>query len=521
MKNPFQLNRELLDAVIFDLDGVITKTAAVHAAAWKQLFDEFLQEYDQKNQFPFIAFDIENDYLRYVDGKPRYDGTRSFLESRNIHIPFGTPEDPPSLETICGLGNRKNSLFLARIEKEGAAVYDSTITLVQQLRQAGFHVAVISASKDCQAILQAAGVEELFEVRVDGVEAATANISGKPAPDIFLEAARRLKVDPTRTAVVEDSLAGVQAGRAGEFAHVIGVNRSSQPYHAAELEGRGADIVVHDLAEISVVTHETRRIHDLPSGMQSLEKIKKTPAAHVAIFLDYDGTLSPIVERPEDANLKPEARHDLQKLAEKYTVAVVSGRDLADVRARVGMDNLIYAGSHGFDIAGPDGLHMMSERAEEFLPTLDITEKELIDELAAIEGAQVERKKFTIAIHFRRVAPEAQEEVKAVVDRVAARHENLRKAYGKMVIELQPRIEWHKGKAILWLLEALKLDPETTLPIYIGDDITDEDAFKALPVNGIGIAVKGGNHPTAASYSLENTEEVHEFIRLLSDPISS
>ncbi|HEV8572765.1 MAG TPA: beta-phosphoglucomutase family hydrolase, partial [Actinomycetota bacterium] len=214
------LNR--IHAVIFDMDGVVTDTASVHAAAWKRLFDEYLTERSRRTGEPFRPFDVDEDYRRCVDGKPRYDGVRSFLASREISLPEGDPSDPPERETVCGLGNRKNGYFLAHLKEQGADAYSSTVTLVRDLQARGVRAAVISASRNMAEVLASAGLSDLFGAKVDGVDAEELGLSGKPDPAIFLEAARRLGVEPARAAVVEDALAGVEAGRRGRFGLVIG-----------------------------------------------------------------------------------------------------------------------------------------------------------------------------------------------------------------------------------------------------------------------------------------------------------
>jgi beta-phosphoglucomutase family hydrolase len=214
------------EAVIFDLDGVITDTASVHAAAWKKMFDDFLSRYAARQCVPFQPFEIETDYRLYVDGKPRLDGLRSFLGSRGVELPEGRPEDPPGAKTIHGLGKRKNKDFLKQIQKHGADVYESTVDLIRSIKKHGLKTAVISSSKSCAVILDSVNLSDLFDVRVDGVDSEILGIPGKPAPDIFLEAARQLKVKPERAVVVEDAISGVQAGRAGNFGLVVGIART-------------------------------------------------------------------------------------------------------------------------------------------------------------------------------------------------------------------------------------------------------------------------------------------------------
>ena len=241
------ISKDKFEAVPFDLDGVLTPTATVHAKCWKQMFDEFLAHRVKTNQTLFASFDIGSDYLKYVDGKPRYEGVRSFLESRNIQLPQGDPTSAPGLESICSLGNRKDALVNEMLDAEGVEPYPTSVIVVNQLRQSGFKTGVVSSSKNCQAVLQAARIEALFDIRVDGKVAAQLGLAGKPAPDTFIEAARELGVPVKRTVVVEDAISGVQAGRAGGFGLVIGIARHGD---AGELRKHGADIVVSDLGEL-------------------------------------------------------------------------------------------------------------------------------------------------------------------------------------------------------------------------------------------------------------------------------
>jgi beta-phosphoglucomutase family hydrolase len=238
---------ERFDAVLFDLDGVLTATAKVHAACWKRTFDDFLQRRAHRTNEPFQPFDLQADYENYVDGKPRYDGVRSFLESRGLQLPQGDPDDPPGRETVCGLGNRKDDLFGQALASEGVDVFPGSVAWIRQLRQAGIKTAVVSSSRHCLAVIQAAGISHLFDARVDGQLADDLKLAGKPAPDTFLKAAHMLGVQPQRAVVVEDALAGVEAGRNGGFGLVIGVDRKGD---ADALRAHGADVVVSDLKEM-------------------------------------------------------------------------------------------------------------------------------------------------------------------------------------------------------------------------------------------------------------------------------
>jgi beta-phosphoglucomutase family hydrolase len=234
-------------ACLFDLDGVLTETASVHAAAWKEMFDSFLQSWAAQQGQPFVPFDQHDDYDRYVDGKPRLDGVRDFLASRDIHLPEGTRDDPATAETINGLGRRKNDLVLRRIDQDGVAAYPGSVAYVRAASDAGLLRAVVSSSANCRDVLAAAHILDLFEDVVDGVVAEREHLRGKPAPDTYLAGARLLGVDPSAAAVFEDALAGVESGRAGHFGCVVGVDRVGQ---AAALKRHGADLVVNDLGDL-------------------------------------------------------------------------------------------------------------------------------------------------------------------------------------------------------------------------------------------------------------------------------
>ncbi len=232
---------------LFDLDGVLTQTAKVHAAAWKQMFDEYLRARAERTGERFVAFDPVHDYDDYVDGKPRYEGVRSFLAARAIELPEGGPDDAPDAETIHALGDRKNRIVLGLIRKDGVEPYEGSVRYVHAVRDAGLRCAVVSSSTNCRDVLHAAGIEGLFEAVVDGVVAEREHLHGKPAPDTFLAGARALGVEPSQAAVFEDALAGVEAGRAGKFGVVVGVDRVGQ---ADALKQHGADVVVGDLSEL-------------------------------------------------------------------------------------------------------------------------------------------------------------------------------------------------------------------------------------------------------------------------------
>ncbi len=507
LKKESCISRSLYKACIFDLDGVVTTTARLHAESWKELFDSFLSTRSQNGDF--TPFDKENDYLTYVDGRPRYQGVQSFLYSRGIQLDYGNIDDSADMETVCGLGNRKNELFTKALKSKGVDIYNSSIDLIFQLRSRSFKIAVVSSSKNCQAVMDAANISQLFDIRVDGIDIEHLDLKGKPHPDAFQEAARLLNVEPSKCVLFEDASSGVEAGYKGNFGLVVGVDRGHNREH---LEQAGANLVVNDLSEINL----NDDLLNLPHGLIFFEEIRRRfKDKRVAVFLDYDGTLTPIVSRPEDACLSEDMRNTLIGLTKKCTVSIISGRGLADVSKLVGIEDLFFAGSHGFEIKGPNDVHMELEEAQEVIPVLDQTEASLRQELNAIPGSLVERKKYSIAVHFRNVAKEQTSEVEQIVDKNIDSFPGLCKGYGKKVFELKPDIRWDKGQAVLWLLSKLELDQYGVIPIYIGDDVTDEDAFSVFSKKGVTLVVGDESRPTSAKYQLESVDEVRAFLFML------
>jgi trehalose 6-phosphate phosphatase len=506
-----------IDAVLFDMDGVVTDTAKAHAAAWERLFNEFLRQRGERSGEEFRPFDPEGEYREFVDGKPRHDGIRSFLAARGIELPDGNDDDPDDAETICALARRKQHHFHDWLETNQVRTYPGTLKLVRDLAALGIPTAVFSASRNAEAVLRNAGALDLFEAKFDGNDLARLGKPGKPDPAMLMEAAARLGVGPERAAVVEDSIAGIEAGRRGGFALVVAIARNADEDAP---RAAGADLVVNDAAELLIQDTRTialKTLQNVPDLWDRESEFRqRLEGKQPAVFLDYDGTLTPIVEDHRKAFLSEEMRSALTALSRQCLVAIVSGRDLAMLRQLVGVEGVFYAGSHGFEIAGPDDTIGRFERGQEFLPELDDAERQLREALSGIAGCAVERKRFSIAVHFRQVSAADVDKVRATLDNVLDRHPKLALGHGKKVFEIQPGIEWNKGRAVLWLRKQLGLDRDGVVSVYIGDDITDEHAFRALAGEGIGIVVRDTEpRRTAADYALADTAQVRRLIEQL------
>lgn len=505
----------VLAAVIFDMDGVVTDTARLHARAWKTLFDEYLQARARERHEAFAPFDAGADYLSYVDGKPRYDGVRSFLRARGIELPEGEVADGPQAQTVCGLGNAKDAIFQRLLYQERPTVFESTMVLARALRAEKVRLGLVTSSRHGREVLRLAGIEQLFDVVVDGLVADELELKGKPNPDIFLKAAELLAIAPARSAVVEDAVSGVQAGKRGGFGLVIGINRTNL---GATLAANGADVVVRDLEGVDPgqIDHWLRA--RLPSALDRTEEIAaRLRGRRPAVFLDYDGTLTPIVARPDLAIMDESMRAVVRALAYSCPTAIVSGRALQDVTRLVGLPELYYAGNHGFEIGGPAHSTIQYEPGKQFIADVQLASERLGRALAGVDGALIEDKRYSASVHYRLVAAERVPEVERVVDQVLQDLPSLHKRHGKKVFEIRPRIDWDKGRAVLWLLHVLHLDTPTVVPIYLGDDTTDEDAFSALKGRGIGVLVTAEPRSSAADYSLRDNQEVRRFLEVLTE----
>ena len=503
--------KNVIQAAIIDLDGVITRTAIQHAKSWKIMFDLFNERRMKEGKEIFKPLSIKDDYPRYIAGIPRYNGVSSFLASRNINIPYGNPNDEAGKDTVCGLGNWKNKIFLEIIQKEGVDVFEKNVAQIENWKKQGLKTAVISSSKNCKEILEATGVENLFDIRIDGVISEQRKIVGKPAPDIFLEAAKELNIKPEHALIVEDSLAGVEAGKNGNFGLVVGIINGATK---EELLKNGADEVVEHLQMLDLKLKVPRFSYELPSALQHFEELKEQFIKREAfIFLDFDGTLAPIVEHYEDAAMTDDMKTLVKELATEFTIAIISGRGLNDIQNRVGVKGIYYSGSHGFEISGPHDFYKDNEAAKKIIPAFDELEPILREALNDIEGVRFERKRFTLAVHYRQVKEEKTEMVFDCVDRVLKNFNELTQGAGKKVIEFRPKIDWDKGKAVEMLMDELNNQGRKLLPVYIGDDITDEDVFRSL--DGVGIIVGDHGAKTYADYNLQNVNEVEDFLNNL------
>ncbi|ODR19315.1 trehalose-phosphatase, partial [Mycobacterium gordonae] len=394
----------------------------------------------------------------------------------------------------------------------GFRASESTGPLLRRLREAGIGTAVYSGTRE-GAQLSGGLIDELADV--DAVEFADEHDSS-----VLIRTAGRLKVRPDRCAVIEHDPAGVEDACAAGFSLVIALDHGSE-----ELTSHGADAVIADLAEISVRNVDSA-ISAITDALQVYSQLKElVTARQPVVFVDFDGTMADIVGQPETAALVPGAADALRALTPHCPVAVISGRDLADLRARIDVDGLWFAGSHGFELVAPDGTLHQNADAAASVGVLVRAAVRLADELKDIPGTIVERKRYAVAVHYRNTDPQAVDRVIAAVRRLG-RSAGLRVTTGRKLVELRPNVSWDKGKALHWILEHLATEQNssstTTLPIFIGDDISDEDGFDAIRFDGVGIAVRhleGGDRPSAATFSLESPSAVTQFLQRLADDL--
>jgi alpha,alpha-trehalase len=505
------LDKDKIDTIILDLDGVVTDTASLHEQAWKQTFTAFLTDFSKKTNKQFQQF-THDDYLEYLDGKLRIQGAQDFLHSRNIDLTEGFDDDPPGFLTVGSIANQKNHLYYQFIDTHGVSAFPDTRTMLIKWRLQGYKLALISSSKSCRYIIDRAGLSGAFDTIVDGNDLITMKLKGKPDPDMFLYTAEKMGSTNNHTAIIEDAVSGIEAAKRGKFAAIIGIARNDHPQRLLK---HGAHQVVFTLTELCPQP-PIRYIKEIPSFTSTIDEFLKTHALNkCSIFLDYDGTLTPIVPRPEEALLSSHTRSLLRKLSQKCTVAIISGRERQEIQSIIDIDSIYYAGNHGFDISGPHNCSYIHPSAKIIEPYLSRAELLVSESLSSIQGILIERKRFSIAVHYRQVNPDRVETIRNELNRICSAVNGLKVTSGKKVFELQPDLEWNKGTAVLWLIEKLlpiaSLTPERTI-MYIGDDLTDEDAFREIADIGISVLVGSHDTVTAAKYRLDNVDQVVDFI---------
>ena len=382
----------------------------------------------------------------------------------------------------------------------------SAMALAKELQVCQIKTAIVTAGPNGSELLNSLGLSKVFANLVAG------------APEPYLKAAQLLKTPPERATIFASTQTGLQAAREGNFGVIVFFNQLTSP---SALKTNGTEVIVVDLCELPIRTENgllKRNTIGLPSGLVHFQDISRNfHDKSAVVFLDYDGTLTPIVDRPDLAILSEHTRETLRQLAKHCTVGVISGRDRQNVQQLVNVDSLIYAGSHGFDISGPKFLNMHHQMGAPFLPVLDQVEASLHEQLDSIVGILIERKKYSVAVHYRLVGSQDLEAVRTTIEAVVSQHPDIRTIHGKKLYDLQPRIDWDKGKALFWLMQALNISPEQAIPFFLGDDLTDEDAFRTLQDGGIGIIVEDTARFTYATYRLNNPQEVDQFLRNLTN----
>lgn len=475
--------------IVLDVDGVTTDTRRIHFRAWKRIFD---QELGLRNLTEFT----DEDYQNYVDGRPREEGILSLFKSRGLSL---------ELAKVREVAEAKNEIFLTLLREHPPKAYDDFFKAMKLWKSQAIDVMAVSSSKNCRPVLESAGVIDMFKLIIDGTDALALELNGKPAPDYFLEAIKRARLRPRDCAIVEDSLSGIIAGRRGDFSYVFGMSRVGQT-SPQELYLYGADYVVSSLEDIGKMKNPLTEWADFKARVGGRD---------VALFVDYDGTLTDIVNDPRDAHIPESTRAILKTCSKSFKVSIISGRDRNDVKQRVGIDSIFYSGCHGLDVSGPGCFHFEVEEVSGLLSELEEASLVLSAFFAPVEGIVIERKRFSTALHYRMVSVLSDEKIVEEVSKLLARFENLRCKLGKKVIEIIPDVEWDKSKAVDKISEILEIDPRVTVPIYIGDDVTDEDVFISYRRKGICIKVCEDECLLSAHYKLRSPAEVGKFLTFL------
>lgn len=476
-------------ALVLDVDGVVTDTRKHHLRAWKKVFDEILSTRGLSEFTP-------SDYERFVDGKPREDGIASFFNSRGISL---------EASEVRSIGDAKNEFYLGLLEEDPPKTYDDFLEAHTFWESQGLILIAVSSSKNARMILDRAGVASKFETIFDGTDALALKLRGKPAPDIFLQALKSNNLTPEDSALVEDSVAGISAGRSGNYKFVFGMSRQGQTASSV-LYRSGADAVVSSLREVGILKNGLLNWTDFLARVGDRE---------VALFVDFDGTLTDIVDDPKDAQLSESMRALLETCSKSFKVSVISGRDRVDVKQRVGIESVFYSGCHGLEISGPGCFHFEVEEVSKLLPRLEEATLLLTSKFSHISGVLIERKRYSTALHYRMVTGVPEERVEREALEALRGFGELRIKLGKKVIEILPNVNWDKSLAVEKISEILAIDPRLTVPIYIGDDTTDEDVFVAYRRKGICMKVCDDEYLKNAHYALASPREVHRFLELL------
>ena len=387
-----------MKAIVIDMSEVLVHTAEINRNAWAIVFDEYFK-ISKINQ----AF-TEHDYTTFIEGQPRYQRVNHFLHSKSLSLPYGNQSDPAGYDTACSLEKRKSKIFTHMLVEGHIKVYDKAVQKIKEWKGNGLKTAIVSCDENFKKALKLSEIMDLFDVKIDGHASRKLGLKEKPEADLYLEASKKLNLPPESCILFDDTVAGMQAGSKANFGLVVGVNRSGNRKILSE---NGADMVIESFDDLDLFNDpEIKAWFSQPVSPFAAEYVKigeavyeKTPV----LFLDYDGTLTPIVQNPEDAVISNEMIEALKECSSKFTVAAVSGRDMDDLKTRINLDNLIYAGSHGFRISGPDGLFLEHEKTQEILPVLDKVEKQLRKVFSdTTENVRIERKRYAIAIQIGR-----------------------------------------------------------------------------------------------------------------------
>ncbi|HWT49844.1 MAG TPA: trehalose-phosphatase [Mycobacterium sp.] len=515
MNPPVVIDPRYHDAVIFDLHGVLTDAALAQRTAWASLFNDYVARRPDREDEDHAPF-TDDDYWQLIDGKPRPDAVTDFLASRGISLPRGVPSDTGD-STICGLANRQRQLCADLLDRE-VPLFGAMVTLARNLRDIDVPTAVRSSSSGPHQSSKLSGVDGLLDVYIGETAAEGLAIAGSPGLVVPSEAARvvdaadGLGVLPRRAVVVGDTEAGLSEGRDAGFALVIGVDRTG---NADELLQQGADVVVADLADIAVRTGD-KRISEIPNALKAYAQLAGIAIGRKSLlFLDFDVALARILSDPGAVALADKAARALKALAEVSPVVVVGGGDPTDIRDRMGIPGLWYAGSNGFELVGPDGHHREHEAGAGAATILAGAADELREILGQIPGMRMLHTRFAVAVHYHEVAAEHVGEIFATMRRLGQRNK-LRVTGGSGLIQLLPDVDRGQGTRLAWIRSLID-ESKSMVPIFIGGDLIDEDVFEAVQLGGVGIALRNGadaNRRTAARFALDSPDEVREALEL-------